>query len=375
MKVVVAIDSLKGSLSSMEAGLAIKEGVLAAQPDAEVIVKPLADGGEGTTDALIEGMNGERIDLTVTGPMHTPVDAYYGYLRETNTAVMEMASAAGITLVPDKEKNPLLATSYGVGEMIIDAIQRGCRNFIIGIGGSITNDGGIGMLKALGVRFLDEKGEDAGEGGQALAKVACIDLSGLNPLLKECHIQVACDVNNPLCGESGSTYVYGSQKGVTEDMKKTLDEAMAHFARVTSESLENDYMNTPGAGAAGGLGFAFLAYVGATLTPGIELILDAVGLEDELSGADVVVTGEGRLDFQTAMGKAPVGVARLAKKYNARVVAFAGSVTKEATACNKEGIDAFFPILRGVCTLADAMDPVNARNNMIATVEQVFRLF
>lgn len=374
MKVVVAIDSLKGSLSSMEAGMAIKDGVLAAKPDTEVIVKPLADGGEGTTDALIEGMNGERIDLTVTGPMHTPVDAYYGYLKDTNTAVMEMASAAGITLVPDSEKNPLLATSYGVGEMIIDAIQRGCRNFIIGIGGSITNDGGIGMLKALGVRFLDEKGEDAGEGGQALAKVARINLSGLNPLLKECHIQVACDVNNPLCGENGSTYVYGPQKGVTEDMKKILDEAMAHFARVTSEALENDYMNTPGAGAAGGLGFAFLAYVGATLTPGIELILDAVGLEDELSGADVVVTGEGRLDFQTAMGKAPVGVAKLAKKYNAKVIAFAGSVTKEATACNKEGIDAFFPILRGVCTLADAMDPVNARNNMIATVEQVFRL-
>lgn len=374
MKVVIAIDSLKGSLSSMEAGMAIKDGILAAKPDAEVIVKPLADGGEGTTDALIEGMNGERIDLTVTGPMHTPVDAYYGYLKDTNTAVMEMASAAGITLVPDSEKNPLLATSYGVGEMINDAIQRGCRNFIIGIGGSVTNDGGIGMLKALGVRFLDENGEDAGEGGQALAKVARIDVSGMNPLLKECQIQVACDVNNPLCGENGSTYVYGPQKGVTEDMKKTLDEAMAHFARVTSETLENDYMNTPGAGAAGGLGYAFLAYTGAALTPGIELILDAVGLEEELSGADVVVTGEGRLDFQTAMGKAPVGVARLAKKYNAKVIAFAGSVTKEATACNKEGIDAFFPILRGVCTLAEAMDPVAARNNMTATVEQVFRL-
>lgn len=374
MKVVIAIDSLKGSLSSMEAGMAIKDGILAAKPDAEVIVKPLADGGEGTTDALIEGMNGERIDLTVTGPMHTPVDAYYGYLKDTNTAVMEMASAAGITLVPDSEKNPLLATSYGVGEMINDAIQRGCRNFIIGIGGSVTNDGGIGMLKALGVRFLDENGEDAGEGGQALAKVARIDVSGMNPLLKECHIQVACDVNNPLCGENGSTYVYGPQKGVTEDMKKTLDEAMAHFARVTSETLENDYMNTPGAGAAGGLGYAFLAYTGAALTPGIELILDAVGLEEELSSADVVVTGEGRLDFQTAMGKAPVGVARLAKKYNAKVIAFAGSVTKEATACNKEGIDAFFPILRGVCTLAEAMDPVAARNNMTATVEQVFRL-
>lgn len=374
MKVVIAIDSLKGSLSSMEAGMAIKDGILAAKPDAEVIVKPLADGGEGTTDALIEGMNGERIDLTVTGPMHTPVDAYYGYLKDTNTAVMEIASAAGITLVPDSEKNPLLATSYGVGEMINDAIQRGCRNFIIGIGGSVTNDGGIGMLKALGVRFLDENGEDAGEGGQALAKVARIDVSGMNPLLKECHIQVACDVNNPLCGENGSTYVYGPQKGVTEDMKKTLDEAMAHFARVTSETLENDYMNTPGAGAAGGLGYAFLAYTGAALTPGIELILDAVGLEEELSGADVVVTGEGRLDFQTAMGKAPVGVARLAKKYNAKVIAFAGSVTKEATACNKEGIDAFFPILRSVCTLAEAMDPVAARNNMTATVEQVFRL-
>lgn len=374
MKVVIAIDSLKGSLSSMEAGMAIKDGILAAKPDAEVIVKPLADGGEGTTDALIEGMNGERIDLTVTGPMHTPVDAYYGYLKDTNTAVMEMASAAGITLVPDSEKNPLLATSYGVGEMINDAIQRGCRNFIIGIGGSVTNDGGIGMLKALGVRFLDENDEDAGEGGQALAKVARIDVSGMNPLLKECHIQVACDVNNPLCGENGSTYVYGPQKGVTEDMKKTLDEAMAHFARVTSETLENDYMNIPGAGAAGGLGYAFLAYTGAALTPGIELILDAVGLEEELSSADVVVTGEGRLDFQTAMGKAPVGVARLAKKYNAKVIAFAGSVTKEATACNKEGIDAFFPILRGVCTLAEAMDPVAARNNMTATVEQVFRL-
>lgn len=374
MKVVIAIDSLKGSLSSMEAGMAIKDGILAAKPDAEVIVKPLADGGEGTTDALIEGMNGERIDLTVTGPMHTPVDAYYGYLKDTNTAVMEMASAAGITLVPDSEKNPLLATSYGVGEMINDAIQRGCRNFIIGIGGSVTNDGGIGMLKALGVRFLDENDEDAGEGGQALAKVARIDVSGMNPLLKECHIQVACDVNNPLCGKNGSTYVYGPQKGVTEDMKKTLDEAMAHFARVTSETLENDYMNTPGAGAAGGLGYAFLAYTGAALTPGIELILDAVGLEEELSGADVVVTGEGRLDFQTAMGKAPVGVARLAKKYNAKVIAFAGSVTKEATACNKEGIDAFFPILRSVCTLAEAMDPVAARNNMTATVEQVFRL-
>ena len=374
MKVVVAIDSLKGSLSSIEAGMAIRDGVLAAKSDAEVIVKPLADGGEGTTDALIEGMNGKRIDLTVTGPMGTPVNAYYGYLADSHTAVMEMASAAGITLVPAAEKNPLLATSFGVGEVMNDALQKGCRNFIIGIGGSATNDGGIGMLKALGVRFLDENGEDAGEGGQALAKVTQIDVSGLNPLLKECHIQVACDVNNPLCGENGSTYVYGPQKGVTEDMKKPLDEDMAHFAMVTSEILGNDYHDTPGAGAAGGLGFAFLSYIGATLTPGIELILDAVRLEQELPNADIVVTGEGCLDFQTAMGKAPVGVARLTKKYHAKVIAFAGSVTKEASACNKEGIDAFFPILRSVCTLAEAMDPVNAKANITAATEQVFRL-
>ena len=311
MKVVIAIDSLKGSLSSIEAGMAIREGVLRAKPDAEVIVKPLADGGEGTTDALIEGMNGERIDLTVTGPMHTPVKAHYGYLKDSNTAVMEMASAAGITLVSDDAKDPLLATSYGVGEMINHALQKGCRNFIIGIGGSATNDGGIGMLKALGVRFLDENDVDAGEGGQALAKVSRIDISGLNPLLREAHIQVACDVNNPLCGEIGSTYVYGPQKGVTENQKKQLDEDMAHFAQITSQALGTDYCNTPGAGAAGGLGFAFLSYLGATLTPGIELILNAVGLEQELSDADVVVTGEGRLDFQTAMGKAPIGVAKL----------------------------------------------------------------
>lgn len=262
MKVVIAIDSLKGSLSSIEAGMAIREGVLRAKPDAEVIVKPLADGGEGTTDALIEGMNGERIDLTVTGPMHTPVKAHYGYLKDSNTAVMEMASAAGITLVPDDAKDPLLATSYGVGEMINHALQKGCRNFIIGIGGSATNDGGIGMLKALGVRFLDENDVDAGEGGQALAKVSRIDISGLNPLLREAHIQVACDVNNPLCGEIGSTYVYGPQKGVTENQKKQLDEAMAHFAQITSKALGTDYCNTPGAGAAGGLGFAFLSYLG-----------------------------------------------------------------------------------------------------------------
>lgn len=374
MKVVVAVDSLKGSLTSMEAGMAVRDGILLAKPDADIIVKPLADGGEGTTDALIEGMNGERIDLTVTGPTHTPVNAYYGYLKDSNTAVMEMASAAGITLIPDKARNPLLATSYGVGEMINNALQKGCRNFIIGIGGSATNDGGIGMLKALGFTFLDKNGEDVGEGGQALAKAASVKTTDKADLLSQCNFRIACDVTNPLCGFQGATYIYGPQKGVTSEMLPVLDAGMENFAKVTSEFVGHDNMNAAGAGAAGGLGFAFLSYLKGELTPGIALILNAVHLEDEMKDADVVVTGEGRLDHQTAMGKAPVGVAKLGKKYGAKTVAFAGSVTKEAVACNEAGIDAFFPIVRGISTLEEAMDPATAKANMAAAAEQVFRL-
>lgn len=374
MKVVIAIDSLKGSLSSIEAGMAAKEGILKAKPDAEIIVKPLADGGEGTADALIEGLNGERIDLTVTSPMGSPVSCYYGYIKESSTAIMEMASAAGITLVPNEEKNPLLATTYGVGEMIANAMELGCRNFIIGIGGSATNDGGIGMLKALGYEFFDKNGEDAGEGGQALAKVSSINTKNRNPLISECTFRIACDVNNPLCGENGATYIYGPQKGVTDGFKADLDAGMANFAKVTAAALGHDDSKIAGVGAAGGLGFAFLSYIGAELTPGIELILNAVGLEDELKNADIAVTGEGRLDHQTAMGKAPVGVARLAKQYAAKVVAFAGAVTEGAVACNDAGIDAFFPIIRGITTLEEAMNKENAHKNMAAATEQVFRL-
>lgn len=374
MKVVIAIDSLKGSLSSMEAGLAIKEGILKSKPDADIIVKPLADGGEGTTDALIEGLNGERINLTVTGPMGTPVSCYYGYLKESATAIMEMASASGITLVPSDQKNPLVATTYGVGEMINHAIEMGCHNFIIGIGGSATNDGGIGMLKALGFEFLDKDGNDAGEGGQALSRITSVNKRNVNSKLSNCHFKVACDVNNPLCGKNGATYIYGPQKGVTDDIKESLDQGMASFAACTKELLGVDHARTPGAGAAGGLGFALLSYLNAELTPGIDLILNAVNLEEELKNADIVVTGEGRLDHQTAMGKAPVGVAKLAKRYNTKVLAFAGSVTKDAIACNNAGIDAFFPIVRGITTLEEAMNPENARENMIATVEQVFRI-
>ncbi len=391
MKVVATIDSFKGSMTSMEAGRAAREGILAAHPDAEVVIRPLADGGEGTTDALIEGLGGERIDLTVTGPLGDPVTCYYGYLSSTEntgkknvgkdtatggmgsgTAIMEMAAAAGITLTDVRD--PLSATTFGVGEMILDAMDRGCRDFIIGIGGSATNDGGIGMLKALGFRFMDPDGNDPGEGGRALGKVASIDISGRDPRLDECRFRVACDVTNPLCGENGATYIYGPQKGVTDDMKESLDQAMEHYASVAADTLGQDHAEAPGAGAAGGLGFALLSFLNAELTPGIRLILDAVGLEEELKDADVVITGEGRLDHQTAMGKAPVGVAELAKKYGATVIAFAGSVTPDAGACNLAGIDAFFPIVRGVTTLEEAMDSENAKANMRACAEQVFRL-
>lgn len=372
MKVIAAIDSFKGSMTSMEAGNAVKKGILAAKPDAEVVVNPLADGGEGTVDALIEGLGAKKIPVTVTGPLGEKVSCYYGFLEETKTAVMEMASAAGITLVT--KKDPLRASTYGVGEMIADALKRGCKNFMIGIGGSATNDGGIGMLKALGFEFFDEDGNDVGEGAAALAKIEVIQTENKNPLLSGAKFQIACDVKNSLCGKQGATYIFGPQKGVTEEQKSKVDEAMKHYADVTKESLGCDFADCEGAGAAGGLGYAFLSYLSGELIPGVELILQATGLEEKMKNADVVVTGEGRLDAQTVMGKAPVGVAALAKKYNAKVIAFAGSVAPEASVCNQAGIDAFFPIVRGVTTLEEAMKKENAMENIAATAEQVFRL-
>ena len=373
MKVVIAIDSLKGSMTSMEAGRAIRDGVLAACPEADVTVKPLADGGEGTTEALAEGMGGELVSIDVHGPLEKTVTAQYGVISDTKTAIMEMAAAAGIILV-GKDLRPLDATTYGVGEMIRDAIKRGCRNFIIGIGGSATNDCGIGMLSALGFEFLDKDGRDAGINAGSLKRVAQIRCDKVMPELKECSFKVACDVNNPLNGENGATYIYGPQKGVTVDMREELDADLAHFAKVTGETFGSDYVNTPGAGAAGGLGYAFLAYLNANLQPGIQLVLETVEMDQAMEGADLVFTGEGRLDNQTAMGKAPVGIAKLAKKHGALVVALAGSVTEDANACNAEGIDAFFPILRSIMTLDEAIDNVNATNNMRKTAEQVMRL-
>lgn len=374
MKIVIAIDAFKGSLTSIDAGNTIKSAILKVKPDADVIVKPMADGGEGTTDALIDGLNGRKVNITVTGPLGTAVNAYYGILPETNTAVMEMAQAAGITLISENQKNPFIATTYGVGEMILDACKKGCKNFIIGIGGSATNDGGLGMLKALGYSFLDLNGKDVGAGAKALSHIQTIDDKNVSPLLASCNFRIACDVNNPLYGPNGATYIYGPQKGVTKEQLPILDNSMKHFAHISSDFLGVEHTNTPGAGAAGGMGFAFLSYLNASLIPGIELIIEAVDLENAIKECDIVITGEGRLDYQTAMGKAPVGIARLAKKYNKKVIAFAGSVTEDAVNCNQAGIDAFFPIIRGITSLEDAMISENAKRNLFATVEQVFRI-
>ena len=373
MKIVIAIDSLNGSLSSMEAGHAIEQGIRNVLPETKVLVKPLADGGEGTTEALVEGLGGDMVQVQVHGPLETPVNAAYGVIRESNTAIMEMAAAAGIILV-GKDKRPLDATTYGVGEMIRDAITRGCREFIIGIGGSATNDGGIGMLTALGYEFLDAEGKPAGIGAGALYKVAKICDDKVMPELKDCHFRIACDVTNPLCGENGSTYIYGPQKGVTVELRDELDHAMGAYAQVVKAYNGTDYAKTPGAGAAGGLGFAFLSFLSGELLPGIELVLNAVEMDKAMEGADLVFTGEGRLDYQTAMGKAPVGIAKMAKKHGAKVIALAGAVIEGAQECNEQGIDAYFPILRQVVTLDEAMDPATARKNMVETTEQVMRL-
>ena len=378
MKVVVAIDSLKGSLSSLEAGQAIKEGVRAVYPEADVIVRPLADGGEGTVEALAIGMGGELVQVSVTGPLGEAVTAQYGILKadgaRPKTAIIEMSAAAGITLVPDEKRNPMHTTTYGVGELIKDAIDNGCRHFIVGIGGSATNDGGIGMLQALGYDFLDKDGDAVGYGGSGLQSIARIKTDNVLPELKDCTFRVACDVTNPLCGPMGSSAIYGPQKGATPEMVEELDEALLHYAELSKETFDHADRLYPGTGAAGGMGFAFLTYTNAVLESGIKIVLEETRLEEVMKDADFVITGEGRLDSQTALGKAPIGVAHLAKKHGKKVLAFAGCLTPDAGVCNENGIDAFFPILRRVITVQEAMEKETARENMIRSVEQVFRL-
>ncbi|HFI5203507.1 TPA: glycerate kinase [Streptococcus agalactiae] len=374
MKVVVAIDSLKGSLSSLEAGNAIKESINEVISGADVEVHPLADGGEGTVEALTLGMGGTIETIPVKGPLGEKVHASYGIIPQRQLAIIEMAAAAGITLIATEERNPLHTTTYGVGEMIKDAISKGCRHFIIGIGGSATNDGGAGMLQALGYALLDKDNQEISLGAQGLADLKSISTDKVIEELKECDFKIACDVTNPLCGAQGCSSIFGPQKGADEDMITKMDTWLSNYATLATSVSEKADATIEGTGAAGGLGFAFLAFTNATLEPGIDIILSEINIEKAISEADLVVTGEGHLDGQTVMGKAPIGVAKLAKKYGKKVVAFSGSVTEDAILCNQHGIDAFFPIVRRLISLDEAMSKEVAYKNMKETATQVFRL-
>ena len=374
MKILISIDSLKGSLSSIEAGNAIKKGILKVKEDAQVKILPLADGGEGTVDALVQGMNGKKETIEVTGPIAKKVDATYGLLKNTSTAIIEIAQASGLTLVPTELRNPLYTTTYGVGEIIKEAINKGYRNFIVGIGGSATNDAGIGMLQALGFEFYDKNNKLVGLGGKVLNEIRHIKIENRLKELDECKFKIACDVNNPLFGKNGAAYIYGSQKGATSEIIEELDNGLRNFSKVVKNYLSKDVANVEGAGAAGGLGFAFLAFLDSKLESGIKIILEDIKLEEALKDADFVITGEGRLDNQTAMGKAPIGVAKLAKKYGVKVIGLAGATTEDAVKCNEEGIDAYFSIVNRAMTIEEAMDKATASENMTATTTQIFNL-
>ena len=332
LRVTVAVDSFKGSLTSLEAGEAVEEGIRRACPDAKVRVRPLADGGEGTVDALAAGLGGEKRTVRVCGPLgrEQAVDCTYGVIGDL--AVIEMAGAAGLPLVPKEKRNPLHTTTFGVGQVIGDALDRGCRRFLIGIGGSATNDGGAGMLQALGFDLTDADGNPIPGGAAGLFALEHISSAAARPELAACTFRVACDVNNPLCGENGASAIFGPQKGADAQMVRHMDAGLRRFAEKTKEVFSGADENIPGSGAAGGLGFALRTYLHAELLSGVEVVLQETKLEEALKDADVVVTGEGRLDGQTAMGKAPVGVAKLAKKHGKLVLALAGGVTGGARA-------------------------------------------
>ncbi len=374
MKVVIAMDSFKGSMSTYEAGNAVAEGVKRVFPNANTVVSPLADGGEGSAEVLVATNNGIWERVRVQNPLGRYIEASYGVLPEKKTAVIEMASAAGITLIDGKDRNPMHTTTYGVGEMIKDALEKGCRSFVVGIGGSATNDGGVGMLSALGFEFLDEQGKPVPFGGKGLAQIQQIRGENAHSALKESTFYIACDVQNPLCGENGCSAIYGPQKGADPQTVKLLDQGMAHFEEVTRAFNPQADGAIPGSGAAGGLGFAFTSFLKGTLQSGISLMISQTGLEEKINTADIVVTGEGRLDGQSKMGKTPVGVAAVAKRYGKPVLAFAGCVTEDAKGCNAYGIDAFFPIVKAPCSLESAMDVKNATANLADTVEQAFRI-
>ncbi len=373
-KIVVACDSFKGSLSSNEVAEAVGKGIKEVFTSCQVVEIPVADGGEGTVESLVDALDGKMIQSQVAGPLSTPVTAEYGISSDGITAIMEMASASGLTLIPPSSRNPLLTTTRGVGQMILDAVCRGCRRVLIGIGGSATNDCGLGMLIALGYRFLDLNGEEIPIGyGMDLERVATIDDSKVSPEIRGTEFIVACDVNNPLYGIDGAAYVFARQKGADDKMIERLDRGMRHFAEIVEKHIGKDLASAPGAGAAGGLGFAFLAFMNASLKPGVEMVLDAIHFNDTIKEADLVITGEGKIDRQTSMGKTPHGVLNRAKKFGIPVIALGGAVEDTDSLC-ADGFTAILSIQPGPIPLEKAMERATAYANIKQTVTQIMRL-
>ena len=374
MKIVAAIDSFKGSMTSLEVSEAFEKGVKKVYKDAEFLKIPLADGGEGTVEALISNLNGKMINIRVKDPLMRETDSFYGISGDGKTAIIEMAAASGLPLLSPDERNPLKATTFGTGELIKDAFEKGCREFIIGIGGSATNDAGTGMLSALGYVFLDENGNELVPNGENLAKIRSFRDDKVVKEISKAKFLIACDVDNPFYGPNGAACVYGKQKGATKEIIKILDNGMKNFSDVIKEIIKTDISNISGSGAAGGLGGAFMAFFNAELKPGIDIITEKIELENKINGSDYVITGEGRIDFQSAMGKTPSGVAKLAKKHGVPVIAIGGSVDDEIGNIYDCGITAAFSIMDSPMTLLEAMDTSNAKRLVEKTAEQIFRL-
>jgi glycerate kinase len=372
MKIVAAPNAFKESLSAVGVAQSIARGVRKVLPDAEVIQVPVADGGDGTVEALVAATGGQIIQRRVTGPLGESVDAYFGLLGDGHTAVVEMAVASGLHLVPNGQRNPMKTTTYGTGELIAAALDRGATKIIVGIGGSATVDGGAGMAQALGCSLLDKDGKDISRGGEGLARFASVDISDRHPGVAGVEAVVACDVDNPLTGPKGAPAVYGPQKGATPEMVEKLDGYLANYAKTLKRDLGLEVDRVPGAGAAGGLGAGLMAFLGATLKSGVEIVIEASRLEEKLDGADLVITGEGKLDGQTAFGKAPIGVARLAKKHGIPVVALGGALADDAPELVDHGVDALFSILPQPMSLEEAMKRTD--EFVARATEQVVRL-
>jgi glycerate 2-kinase len=375
MNILIAMDSLKGSLSSIEANKVMAQGLLQVESNWTIQTIPVADGGEGTVEALVNATDGEFIEAVVTGPLGKPVRSTYGILGNKVTAVIEVAEACGLPLLTKEQLNPLNTTTYGVGELIKDALEKGCSEFIIGLGGSATNDAGVGMLQALGYQFFNHDGALIGFGGAELKSIAKVDARNVSDKVKAANFQVACDVNNPLYGPNGAAFIYGPQKGATPDMVEELDNGLRHFAGVTLKQSGIDLQQISGAGAAGGLGAAFAGFLNGKLESGVELVLEQIQLEKKLKGVDFVITGEGKLDGQTSMGKAPAGIAREAAKHSIPVIALAGDISEGSPSLYESGITAYFTIVSGPITLEEAMNPEVTLKNLRRTAEQIGRLW